>query len=90
MSLDRIDEVLEGFSVPAVMSVVDLELGRADAFEALAQGEYFGEAPVAQLILTVETLWLRSWSQELMPDETRVQIGIAPRVTSEGGSDGSF
>jgi hypothetical protein len=90
VSLDRIDEVLAGFTVPVVMSVVDLEVGRADGFEALAQGEYLGEASVAQLVLTVETLWLRSWSQDLMPDETRVQIGIPPRVATQGDSGDSF
>ena len=90
VSLDRIDDVLEGFTVPVVMSVVDLEVGRADAFEALGNGEYLGEAPVGRLIVTLETLWLRAWSQELMPDETRITIGIPPRDDNEGASGGSF
>ena len=90
VSLDRIDEVLDGLTIPVVMSVVDLEIGRVDAFEALGHGEYLGEAPVARLVVTVETLWLRAWSQDLMPDETRVQIGIPARVVNEGDSGGPF
>jgi hypothetical protein len=90
VSLERLDEVLEGFSTPMALSVLDLEVSRVDAFDALGRGEYFGESPVARLVVTVETLWLREWSREFMPDQTRMRIGIAPRAANEGDSGGSF
>jgi hypothetical protein len=90
VATDRIDDVLAGFTVPVVMSVLDVEVGQADAFAALKAGEYLGEGPVSRLILTVETLWLRDWSGELMPNEARTRIGMAARPSAEGEPEESY
>ncbi|MDP7030527.1 MAG: hypothetical protein QF733_09940 [Phycisphaerales bacterium] len=84
VATSRIDDVLSGFTRAPVMSVLDVELSQVDAFDALKNGEYFGEAPVSRLVVTLETLWLREWTGTLMPDEARTRIGMAARA---GGQD---
>ena len=86
----RIDEVLAGFTIPVVMSVLDVEVAQADAFAALKAGEYLGEGAVSRLIMTVETLWLRDWSGKLMPNEARTKIGMAARPSAEGAPEESY
>jgi hypothetical protein len=90
VATDRIDEVLAGFTVPVVMSVLDVEVAQADAFAALKVGEYLGEGAVSRLVVTVETLWLRDWSGELMPNEARTKIGMAARPSAEGAPEESY
>ena len=87
---NRIDDILETLTQPTVMSVLDVELARMDPFEALKSNHYYGEQSVSRLVVTLETIWLRDWLQELMPDEARTQIGIAARPSSEGTDDEDF
>jgi len=82
-----IDDVLKGLDVPAVMSVLDVEVSRVDPFEALGRGEYLGERPVSRLVVTIETLWLREWSREFMPNEARRLIGIPDWPAESDASD---
>ncbi|MDP7071182.1 MAG: hypothetical protein QF561_07520 [Phycisphaerales bacterium] len=78
VTTNRIDDILEGLTVPVVMSVLDVEVARGDPYASLARGEYVGEEDVSRLVLTLETLWLRDWSGELMPNEARARIGLPP------------
>ena len=90
VATSQIDEVLAGFTIPVVMSVLDVEVAQADAFAALKAGEYLGEGAVSRLVVTVETLWLRDWSGELMPNEVRTKIGMAARPSAEGAPEESY
>ena len=86
----RIDEVLSGFTIPVVISVLDVEVAQADAFAAMKAGEYLGEGAVTRLTVTLETLWLRDWSGELMPNEARTKIGMAARPSAEEAPEESY
>ena len=90
VTTSRIDEILEGLTIPVVMSILDVEVHRSDPYEALSRGEYVGEAGVSRLIVTLETLWLRDWSGDLMPNEARAKIGMPPHAEPVEETEDSF
>jgi hypothetical protein len=90
VTTNRIDDILEGLTIPVVMSVLDVEVHRGDPYKALSEGKYVGEATVSRLIVTLETLWLRDWSGALMPNEARARIGMAPHPDPVEEAENSF
>lgn len=89
VTTDRLDEVLDGFDRPGLMAILDVEVSREDAFAALREGYYYGEAPVVRVVMTVETIWFRAWTGESMPDMVRASLGLPPRPQpSQGASAG--
>ncbi len=82
VTLDRVDEVLDAFDRPGVMTVVDLAMQQVDVMDRLKDGYYFGDSAVVRLVLTIETIWLREWTAALMPNEVRVKLGLP----EQGGS----
>ena len=83
VSLDRVDDVLDAFDRPGVMTIVDLAMQRLNVFDRLKEGYYFGDTPVIRLVVTVETLWLRAWTGDAMPDDVRTTLGLPERESSE-------
>jgi hypothetical protein len=74
---ERLPEVLDAISKYNFMTVSNLRLTTADPFEAAANGFYYGPKPVNTVQLEIETVWLRAWTKELMPEMTKKQLGIA-------------
>ncbi len=58
------------------ITVVDADVQPADPYAAVAQGYYFGSEPVSEVRLLLETVWLRRWTREFMPDVTRARLGV--------------
>ncbi|MCH2136766.1 MAG: hypothetical protein MK101_09315 [Phycisphaerales bacterium] len=79
VATDRIDQVLRGFSRPVETAVLDVVIQPADAFAALQQGFYYGTGSVSRLVLTIETIWLREWTQVHLPDSVRNEMGFPAR-----------
>lgn len=67
----RIPEVIDAISQENFFTVASLELEPVDSYAAAAQGYMYGSDPVCRLRLTLETVWLRSWTTEHMPDAVR-------------------
>ena len=72
----RIPEILEGFAKYNFLTVIDLDLRPVDKFFALAQGYDYGPASVSELTVIFESIWLRSWTTEFMPNEVKDILGI--------------
>ena len=72
----RIPAVLDGFATYNFFTVVDLDLWPTDKFDALADGYDYGPASVSELTLQFESVWLRSWTKEFMPDGIKQLLGI--------------
>lgn len=72
----RIPEVLDAIAQENFFTVVDLNMQPIDPFKAAAGGYMYGNAPVCDLELTIDTVWLRQWTKENMPEETRTVLGI--------------
>jgi len=58
------------------MTVIDMDLSEVDVYEALANGYYYGDDHLVRATIKIETVWLRSWTAELMPKSVRSALGI--------------
>ena len=56
--------------------MIDLNLRPADKFDALSEGFDYGPASVSELTVVLESVWLRSWTTEFMPDSVKKILGI--------------
>ena len=72
----RIPEILDGFAQYNFLTVIDLNLRPADKFDALSEGFDYGPASVSELTVVLESVWLRSWTTEFMPDSVKKILGI--------------
>ncbi|MDF1869031.1 MAG: hypothetical protein P1U30_01470 [Phycisphaerales bacterium] len=59
------------------MTVVDMDLSPVDVTEALTRGYYYGDDHVVRAHLKIETVWLRSWTAEFMPQAVRQALGVS-------------
>lgn len=83
VATERIPEVLDAIARQNLMTVVNLDVRPADAFEAADEGFIFGPRPVSELRLTIESLWMRPWIARLMPAELQKQKGTDGRTTDD-------
>ena len=72
----RIPEILDAIAQENFFTVTNLVIRPADPFDAAGEGYMFGSAPVCYLDLTLETVWLRQWTSEKMPDAAKKALGI--------------
>ena len=59
-----------------LMTVLHLRVTDVDEYEHLRQGFVYGSTDVVRLDMVIETLWLRKWTEPLMPKEVREMLGI--------------
>jgi hypothetical protein len=76
MSKDQLTETLQSLSTGRFLTIRELSIERADVYGALQLGFLYGSSPVVKVNLTLETVWLRSWTKEYMPDTVRASLGI--------------
>lgn len=71
------------------MTVLDADVLPADSYQAVAAGFYYGSEPVSEVRLLLETIWLREWTREFMPDVTRSRMGVyRPDPAAVGDASG--
>lgn len=78
-----IPEVLNAIARQNLMTVVSLRVRPADAFEAAEAGFIYGAAPVSEIDLSIESVWLRPWLARLMPAELQSLKGSDGRTTDD-------
>lgn len=87
-----VPEILDAFAKQNFMNVIDLRITPVDAFDAIREGYFYGGENVASLELTLDTIWLRSWTSTFMPDVVRASLGIPlppKQVNASGGPGGA-
>ncbi|MBO6514055.1 MAG: hypothetical protein JJ974_08830 [Phycisphaerales bacterium] len=62
------------------MTVVDVDIEQVNVWDKLNEGYFYGSDHVVRANLVIETVWLRSWTKDLMPKSIRTSLGI---VTDE-------
>lgn len=82
----ELPEVYNALGRQGFFTVVDTDITEVDVRGDLADGYYYGPEPVVRLDLTLETVWLRSWTSEAMPVEVKQALGI-PVPGAEGELD---
>lgn len=73
---EALPRVIESFPATDYMTVLDLRLEAVDPQAALAEGFYYGPQHVVRARFTVETLWLRAWMKDLMPQQVKDAEGL--------------
>lgn len=76
----RLPEVLDRLAAYNFISIADLSLTPADSFAAAQYGYVFGPKAVSQVSLILQTVWLREWTKEFMPDSVRTLLNIPARA----------
>jgi len=76
----RLPEIFANLNRTNFMTVLDLEMQDIDEFAALREGYVYGIGDIVQTRMMIETLWLREWTAELMPDMVRQDLNIPERV----------
>lgn len=76
VSTEQLPTLFDALAKRNFMTVLDLELRPADAFEAARLGYIYGTAPVSEATLLIETVWLREWTAPFMPADARAALGI--------------
>lgn len=85
-SSSRLRELVHAIERTNFMTVLDMNLSDVDEWEDLRQGYFYGQEPVVRVKLTVETVWLRSWTEPLMPE--RLKGILTGKVAPEGEATG--
>jgi hypothetical protein len=83
VSAERLPKFLEAIARTNFMSVIDMDLREVDLAGDLAQGYYYGEESVVRAAITIESVWLRSWRERLMPASVRAVLGVPAPSASE-------
>lgn len=73
---EHLPAVFDGLARRNFITILDAVIAPADHYEAAKGGYFYGPAPVSEVTLQLETIWLRSWTSEFMPDEVRVVLGL--------------
>jgi hypothetical protein len=88
----RVNEVINAFATTNFMTVVETDVTHLGTNPDLFQGFYYGEEPVVKVDMTVETVWVRSWYEDLIPAPVREVMGLPELETAEdadGMGDGA-
>jgi hypothetical protein len=90
VSSSRLPELFNAFARTNFMTVTDIDLAEVDVWTELEQGYFYGSEHVVRATMTVETVWLRSWTVPMMPPTVRGYLGLATEEPKpEGATDGS-
>lgn len=80
---DDLPRFIDALGKTNYMTVVDLDLERLDPITALQAGYFYGDDHVVRAAMRIETVWLRAWTADYMPDEVKQALGV-PVETPEG------
>jgi hypothetical protein len=83
VATSMIPEVLNAVARQNFMTVIAMDVRPTDAFEAADEGFIYGAAPVSEVRLTIESVWLRPWIAKLMPPELQALKGTDGRTTDD-------
>lgn len=76
VATEQLPRLFDALAQRNFMTVLDLAVRPADAFEAARSGYIYGTAPVSEATLLIETVWLREWTAPFMPADARAALGI--------------
>ena len=81
---ERLPQVLDALAMQNFMTVLDMSVVTTNPYDALAQGYYFGSGSLAEVTLTLETVWLRDWTAEFMPRAVKEALGVPVKEEPPG------
>ncbi|MCL4222163.1 MAG: hypothetical protein KJZ65_12430 [Phycisphaerales bacterium] len=90
VSSARLPKFLSVIKATNLMTVTDLDVEEVDVWQDLARGYFYGEEHVVRATIRIESVWLREWTKQYMPQEVRTALGIPddPRPAGGGSNTG--
>ena len=87
-----VNTVISAFSTTDFMGVTNVEATWHDAAPDLRTGFDYGDRSVMHLTLDVETIWIRSWIEPLLPPDVRADMGLptSDNNTNNDAADSGF
>lgn len=79
-----LNTVISAFATTNFMGVIGMDAAWHDAAADLREGFDYGDGPVTRLTLDIETIWVRSWVEPLLPPDVRADMGLASEGEGEG------
>ncbi len=81
---ERLPMIVDALAARNFITVLDMSISPIDPFEHVRNGFMYGDGTLCQANFVLETVWLRQWTSEKMPDEMRSALGIpAPPATPQ-------
>ncbi len=62
------------------MTVLDCQIRDVDEYEALLQGYVYGQGDAVRVDMLIESIWLREWTKQYMPDDIKKALGIVDPI----------
>ncbi len=76
VDFQKLPELFRALSRVNFMTVLNMQVTDVDEYDALAEGFVYGSSDAVEVDMVIETLWMREWTEPLMPDKTREYVGI--------------
>jgi hypothetical protein len=73
---DAVPAIVDALSSTNLMTVVGCSLAEVDSQTLLESGYYYGGGHVMEMKVRLETLWLRPWTTETMPENIKLALGV--------------
>lgn len=73
----KVPQVMKALAQRNFITILDATVRPGSAFDGIRNGYFYGDAPVSELNLELETIWLREWTVPFMPPGLRAALGIA-------------
>jgi len=73
----RLPALLDALSRVNFMTVLECQAQNVNEYDALRRGYVYGQGDAVRVNLVIETIWLRQWTSEHMPEPVRESLGMA-------------
>lgn len=70
----RLHELLQAINHINLMTVLEVKLTDVNEYNYMQQGFFYGEGDLVQADIKIETIWLRQWTQQYMPQQLQINL----------------
>jgi hypothetical protein len=84
LNYEQLPDFMNELSRTNFMTVLQTQIQDVDEYQALQRGYVYTGGDAVRARLVVETIWLRSWTKDLMPQVTKQYLGIAEPPENQG------
>ncbi|MEM9790178.1 MAG: hypothetical protein AAF842_07200, partial [Planctomycetota bacterium] len=87
ISINKLPLLIDAIDEVNFMTIVDMDVRRVDEYEMLNENYFYGSDDVAEVTLTIETVWFRDWLAPMMPAVIARSVG-QPARDNQGNQGG--
>lgn len=88
VSSSKLPEFFNAVARTNFMTVTGIAMEKVDGWNELANGYYYGDENVVRVLVDIEAIWLRSWTEQYFPKAVRTALGLPdlpdPNAKPEG------